>query len=365
MSTDHSNSLEEQVGELRSRVCRLEEALGRQGILSPEFLHQPTAEQHLGIPPASAPPLTWTAEIARWRGGAGAPPVQGVAPQEANTAPPIATPSFGYSAPAAAEDDHSLENRIGSQWFNRTGILAMLIGMAWFLKLAMDNHWIGPLGRVLIGLVAGAALIAWSERFRRSGYAIFSYSLKAVGSGTLYLSLWAAFSLYQLIPPGVAFAAMILVTAFNGYMAWVQDAELLGLYAIAGALSTPILVSTGENHEVTLFSYLLLLNIAVLVLVALRPWSRLLFGAFVGRRIEKISPSFTSIFVYDADNLLETLNASGSEVASYTVCFRQACGTLVQKRVVIQDSRTMSANSGCTSEEGNPCHLRRHSRSHG
>ncbi len=282
MSTDHSNSLEEQVGELRSRVCRLEEALGRQGILSPEFLHQPTAEQHLGIPPASAPPLTWTAEIARWRGGAGAPPVQGVAPQEANTAPPIATPSFGYSAPAAAEDDHSLENRIGSQWFNRTGILAMLIGMAWFLKLAMDNHWIGPLGRVLIGLVAGAALIAWSERFRRSGYAIFSYSLKAVGSGTLYLSLWAAFSLYQLIPPGVAFAAMILVTAFNGYMAWVQDAELLGLYAIAGALSTPILVSTGENHEVTLFSYLLLLNIAVLVLVALRPWSRLLFGAFVG-----------------------------------------------------------------------------------
>jgi len=58
-----------------------------------------------------------------------------------------------------------------------------------------------PLGRVLIGLVAGAALIAWSERFRNRGYAVFSYSLKAIGSGTLYLSLWAAFSLYQLLPP--------------------------------------------------------------------------------------------------------------------------------------------------------------------
>ena len=75
---------------------------------------------------------------------------------------------------------------------------------------------------------------------------------------------------------------MIVVTAFNGYMAWVQDAELLGLYAIAGALSTPLLVSTGENHEVTLFTYLLVLNVAALVLVALRPWSRLLFAAFVG-----------------------------------------------------------------------------------
>ena len=79
-------------------------------------------------------------------------------------------------------EEQSLESRIGSQWFNRIGILAVLIAAAWFLKLAIDNHWIGPLGRVLIGLVAGAGLIAWSERFRTHGYAAFSYSLKAVGS---------------------------------------------------------------------------------------------------------------------------------------------------------------------------------------
>jgi len=72
------------------------------------------------------------------------------------------------------------------------------------------------------------------------------------------------------------------VTAFNGYMAWIQDAELLALYAIAGALSTPLLVSTGGNHEITLFTYLLMLDLAVLVLVVLRPWSRLLFVSFVG-----------------------------------------------------------------------------------
>jgi uncharacterized membrane protein len=263
MTTNHYDSLEEQVGQLRERLRRLEEALGRQGILSQQFLSQTPP----GTPPEQVQPPAAEAqrESAPW-----------------TAALPIAAPSFGYSAPAAAEDEGSLENRIGSHWFNRIGILAVMIGMAWFLKMAMDNHWIGPLGRVLIGLVAGAALIAWSERFRLRSYTIFSYSLKAVGSGTLYLSLWAAFSLYQLLPAGAAFAAMILVTAFNGYMAWVQDAELLGLYAIVGALSTPILVSTGENHEVTLFTYLLVLNIASLVLGALRPWSRLLFGAFVG-----------------------------------------------------------------------------------
>ena len=108
-----------------------------------------------------------------------------------------------------------------------------MIAAAWFMKMAFDNHWIGPLGRVLIGLVSGTGIIAWSERFQRKGYAAFAYSLKAVGSGILYLSLWAAFSVFHLMPASAAFAAMIVVTAFNGFMAWVQDAELLALYAIA------------------------------------------------------------------------------------------------------------------------------------
>ena len=37
-----------------------------------------------------------------------------------------------------------------------------------------------------------------------------------------------------------------------------------------------------------------------------------------GRRIEKISPTTTSIFAYDNDNLIETVNASGGVVARYT-----------------------------------------------
>src|SRR6202012_4868611 len=157
-------------------------------------------------------------------------PVPASIPGETNIRhPPVppnpATPRFASIEPASAADDRSLESRIGSQWFNRIGILAVLIAAAWFLKLAIDNHWIGPRGRVLIGLLAGVGLIAWSERFRTRGYAAFSWSLKAIGSGVLYLSLWAAFSLYHLIPAAAAFAAMIVVTAFNGFMSWSQDSQ--------------------------------------------------------------------------------------------------------------------------------------------
>ena len=233
----------------------------------------PTQAPFMPQVPSAVPEAVTTADTLADQ----APAPVAITPQRFASPPNLA--SVGVATPG---DSRTLESRIGSQWFNRIGILAMLIGVAWFLKMAFDNHWIGPLGRVLIGLLAGTALIVWSERFHKRGYAVFSYSLKAIGSGTLYLSLWAAFQLYGLMPAGAAFAAMIAVTAFNGYMAWIQDSELLALYAIAGALSTPLLVSTGGNHEVTLFTYLLILDLAVLVLVALRPWSRLLFVSFVG-----------------------------------------------------------------------------------
>jgi uncharacterized membrane protein len=174
----------------------------------------------------------------------------------------------------------SLENRLGAQIFNRIGIVALLCAATLGLKLAIDNQWIGPVGRILIGLVAGAGVIAWSERFRRKGFAVFSYSLKAVGTGVLYLSLWAAFQLYHLLPAPAALAGMVLVTAWNAYMAWVQDAELLAAYALAGGLSTPLLLSTGGDHEVFLFTYLLAIDVATGLLVRLKSWTRLLLAAF-------------------------------------------------------------------------------------
>jgi len=280
-SNSRARELRAEMATLMSRIGELEERLHRLAarMAAPAEPPLPAPIQALQpSPPAVAP--------APWPVAAKAPPPPAFVPPPAAAPYPPVQPQFRtFETAAAAVDSPSLESRIGSQWFNRIGILAVLIGVAWFLKLAFDNHWIGPSGRVLIGLLAGAALIAWSERFHKRGFQVFSYSLKAIGSGTLYLSLWAAFQLYALMPAGAAFAAMIAVTAFNGYMAWIQDAELLALYAIAGALSTPLLVSTGANHEVTLFSYLLILDLAVLVLVAIRPWSRLLFVSFVGTAI--------------------------------------------------------------------------------
>ena len=52
-------------------------------------------------------------------------------------------------------------------------------------------------------MAVGVGLLFWSERFRSKGYAGFAYSLKAVGVGALYLSLWAASQYYHLVSPTV------------------------------------------------------------------------------------------------------------------------------------------------------------------
>ena len=208
-----------------------------------------------------------------------------VSPKPEAPAPPVPTPEVTrpappppvFAVPSQTAERSDLEERIGSHWLNRIGIAAVMIGMSYFLKYAFDNGWIGPTGRIAIGLIAGIAVVLWSERFRSRGYRIFSYSLKALGIGVLYLSLWAAFQVYQLIPSGAAFFCMLVVTASTCALALTQDTEILAVFAITGGFSTPVLLSTGVNREIALFSYLTLLDLGTLALVFFKPWRRLLW----------------------------------------------------------------------------------------
>lgn len=210
---------------------------------------------------------------------------QRVARLEAALAQPAPAEQLLSQAPIEqlprTEPPESLESRLGSRIFNRIGIVAVLIGVAWFLEIAFDNRWLGAAGKVGAGIVAGLGLFAWSERFRKHGYDAFSYSLKAVGAGLLYLSLWAAWGLFNLLSLPIAAAAMVLVTTGIGLLAWTQESELLAFYAAIGGYLTPLLLSNGHNHEAALFGYLLVLDVVALALMAAYPWPRLGLGAFL------------------------------------------------------------------------------------
>ena len=199
---------------------------------------------------------------------------------EVKPARPPRAPEF--KEVSASPSRPGLEARIGSQWLNRIGIIAVLFGVAYFLKYAFESNWIGASGRIVIGLIAGIAVVVWSERFRRHGSIAFSHSLKAVGLGVLYLSLWASFQQYHLVPSGVAFGAMVIVTASALALALSQNAQVLAAMALMGGFLTPALVSTGEDHEIFLFAYLAILSATAVFLAVRRGWNLLVVTAFLG-----------------------------------------------------------------------------------
>ena len=63
---------------------------------------------------------------------------------------------------------------------------------------------------------------------------------------------------------------MVAVTLWNAIMAWSQNAEGLAGYALVGAYLTPVLVSTGGNHEIFLFSYLAIIAAMAVALMRAR-----------------------------------------------------------------------------------------------
>ena len=251
---------------------------------------------------APSPPMSKSPDVMGTETTVPTPPIRTPLPPATSRSKPAIPPlpTFAHVSRAASGD---LERKIGQYWLNRVGIVAVLTGVSYFLKYAFENNWIGPSGRVAIGLLAGAGLLLWSERFRAKGHPAFSYSLKAVGLGTLYLSLWAAFQVYHLVPVGVAFGAMAAVTGATIVMAWTQNAMVLAAFALAGGFSTPLLLSTGENHEASLFTYVALLDIAVLILIALKPWLQLAWGSFLGTLL--LSGLWAERY-YATDNRTET-----------------------------------------------------------
>ena len=237
--------------ELTDRVQRLESAAAR--------VHEPEAGAAGAAGAASA---------------SGAAPETLVAPA-ALAAPASARPeqtaSFGETDPAApAAPD--LETRIGGHGLLYTGVLVLLLGISFFLKYAFDNEWIDETGRVVLGALAGIALVAGGLRLATRGLTVFGHALAGTGLAVLYLAIYAALNFYTLISPNLAFVGMAIVTLTAAALADRHGSQALAVIAVGGGFLTPFLVGGDENAQLTLFSYDALLVCGTLVLSLRHHW---------------------------------------------------------------------------------------------
>lgn len=280
-------TLQNDLQRLELRVQGIEKALGR---LYEERTSAPANSPAPSYSPAAvtAPPPAIRADVTSIQ-----PPV---APVSSLTPSSISTAQSAPNPPARVFRESPIsqptnvlpqdfENVVAGKWLNYVGIVAILFAAAFFIEYAFENNWIGPRGRIAIGMLCGAALLGASGFLVRRGYEYFSEGIAALGAAVLYLSLWGAWHTYHIFDSSQVFAGMIVVTVVITVIALGRNSQRLALLALIGGFLTPMLCSKGENHELVLFTYTTILSAGMLALERFRQWTWLPLPAFAATQL--------------------------------------------------------------------------------
>ena len=179
-------------------------------------------------------------------------------------------------APVAPRRKESgFEVALGQKLLLVIGLVLVIFGMGFFLKYSFDQGWIPPWLRVAMAYGWGLVMIAAGEITRRKGYRTFGLYVLGGGIAVLYFAAFAGYRIYELLGPTPSFGVMIAVTLAAIAMAVLYDSLGLAVLALAGGFLTPVLLSTGEDQQVTLMAYMTILNGGILSLALFKRWSLL------------------------------------------------------------------------------------------
>jgi uncharacterized membrane protein len=184
-------------------------------------------------------------------------------------------------AGSESNEKGNLESNIGGKLFTGIGAIAILLGVGFFFRYAIEVGIITEPVRVFLGIIAGIVLLVVGQVLM-SKYARYSQILTGTGIGMLYLSLYFGYASYDILSQTFAFSLMILVTASGIALAFRHDSVYLALFAQIGGFLTPLLVSDGGNAIHSLFLYVLLLDAGMIVVAWKKLWMPLTFVSFIG-----------------------------------------------------------------------------------
>lgn len=227
-------------------------------------------------PEPASPPAFEAADSRTWHRE---PPQSVTEPDPAPRAQP-ASPLYidRTAAPAPSALDRWL--KLAMAWFTRgnplarVGIVILFFGGAFLAKYAAEHTTLSLQARFVgIALVA-LALLAVGLRLRVRNK-VYAQILQGGGIAGLYLTVFAATRLYDLLPTGVALALLVVVAIVSAILAVWQNALALAVIGTAGGFMAPILVSTGSSNHVALFTYYTVLNAGVFAVAWFRNWREL------------------------------------------------------------------------------------------
>jgi uncharacterized membrane protein len=227
-------------------------------------------------PPPVTPPVPAAAVVAEPPVIVPPPPVRTPAPVRPVYTPPPPQPGW--------TDNINWEQFMGAKLFAWLGGLALLLGVAFFVKYSFDHGWVPPELRCALGFVFGAGLIVGGVALTRKGYTTPAQTLVGAGVVSLYIVTFACNSIYhfEFFDPVPTFLLMTLITAAAFVLAVSLDAQVIAILGLLGGFLTPVLINTGHDNPAGLFGYLALLDLGLVAVALHRRWFHLVPLAAAG-----------------------------------------------------------------------------------
>ncbi|MDX1535979.1 MAG: DUF2339 domain-containing protein [Candidatus Spechtbacterales bacterium] len=193
--------------------------------------------------------------------------------------PPEDYEKSAYRKPAGFSAFDDFLDWLKDDWMLKVGGFLLLLAFGWFVKFAFDNNWIGPIGRIALGLVSGTGILSlgwWRmQKFARQGSVFL-----VLGSTVVLITTFAARELYGFFNVQVALGLMFLSTAFVALASVRFKARYLSLISLALAAVVPLFAG-GTPDQTTLFVYLLTVVLGALWIVAITGWRELTFASLL------------------------------------------------------------------------------------
>ncbi len=191
-------------------------------------------------------------------------------------APPL--PKVGTSAPVAKlkpkKPKVGLEFLMGGKAAAFAGIAILVTGIALLVGYAIQQAWLGPGARVVLGLLAGGTLVGVGHFVgqKNEKYALFARVLTGGGSALFYFTVFAAYAFYHLIGAVAAGAGLFACALAVFGLAMVYGAQSVGVLGVLGAFVTPLLIGGEMDAGVFPLVYVALVNVPVIFLGVRRKW---------------------------------------------------------------------------------------------
>jgi uncharacterized membrane protein len=264
--------LEEEMAGLRGRVAREE-------VGTPE---NPTAGEFGGYEPGSPTPGEYGRHATP--GASATEPERPSARQEFtfHEQPARPLPERNASFPPELSPVFAIIRSFvtGGNLLVKTGMVIVFFGVSFLVKYAAEHGLLPIQLRLAASALGGVSFLfgGWHLRQRRAEYAL---TLQGGGIGVLYLTIYATFRLYHLIPALPAFGLLVAVAVLCGALAVTQNSMTLALFGICGGFLAPLLASTGQGSHVVLFGYYVVLNAGIIGIAWFKSWRHLNLAGFI------------------------------------------------------------------------------------